>query len=180
MVTTVDHNRLLGRCANGDHSALRALYDAEGSRMLGVAARILRRRDLAEEAVHDAFVRIWEKAASFDPQRGSGRTWMYAIVRHRALNLVRDSAREELTGDTDDFDALDEAADPEAVMDHLSHQGRLHHCLGHLPNERRRAVLLAFAGGLTHGEVAGRLRLPLGTVKAWIRRSLIALKECLQ
>jgi RNA polymerase sigma-70 factor (ECF subfamily) len=79
---------------------LRQIYEAEAARMLGVALRLLRRRALAEEAVHDAFVQIWRKAASFDPARGQARSWLYAILRHRALNIRRDEDRIELASST--------------------------------------------------------------------------------
>ena len=79
----------LRRVAGGDRGALRALYDAEAPRMLGVALRILRRRALAEEAVQDAFVQVWRNAGSFDPARGTGRAFLYAVLRHRALNILR-------------------------------------------------------------------------------------------
>ena len=77
-------------CAAGDKLALRRIYDAEAARMLGVAQRLLRRRALAEEAVQDAFVLIWRHAARFDPERGSGLTWIYAILRNRSLSILRD------------------------------------------------------------------------------------------
>ena len=83
----------LARCAAGDRTALRVIYDAEAPRMVGVARRILLRQDLAEEAVHDAFIRIWRGAAGFDPRRGSARGWLYAIVRNRALSIHRDERR---------------------------------------------------------------------------------------
>jgi RNA polymerase sigma factor (sigma-70 family) len=165
-------------CAEGDRTALRAIYDRDAGLMLGIANRILRRRELAEEAVQDAFVQIWTKASSFDPGRGAPRAWLFAIVRNRALNILRDGAREELT------DAVPEAADdapgPEAIVSSLSDAGRLRRCLETIEAKRRDCLLLSYAHGLSHGEVAGRLGLPLGTVKAWIRRSLLSLRECMQ
>jgi RNA polymerase sigma-70 factor (ECF subfamily) len=98
-----DLNNALRLTAGGDRAALRRIYDAEASRMLGVAMRLLRRRALAEEAVHDTFVQVWQKAASFDPARGEGRTWLYAILRNRALNILRGEARTDLM---DDFESM--------------------------------------------------------------------------
>ena len=168
----------LARAAGGDRAALRALYDGEAPRMLGVALRILRRRALAEEAVQDAFVQVWRGAAGFDPTRGSGRAFLYAILRNRALNILRGEARTDLT------DAVDESVPsgeegPEAVVARLSEAGALRRCLEGLDPRRRSAIVLAYAHGLSHGELAGRLGLPLGTVKSWLRRSLLALRECL-
>jgi len=101
-----DLNEALRACARGDRAALRAIYDAEAPRMLGVALRLLRRPALAEEAVQDAFVQIWRRAASFDPARGGARTWLYAVLRHRALNILRGESRTDLV---DDFEPMGHA-----------------------------------------------------------------------
>lgn len=174
-----DIEQALAACAGGDKNALRRIYDQECPRMIGVAQRMLKRRALAEEAVQDSFILIWRHAARFDPQRGSGLTWIYAILRNRSLSILRDERRME----TDDGPVATEAAseddDPETVMAKLSDAEALRGCLDALPAPRRGMVLLAFVQGLSHGEIAGKLGMPLGTVKSWIRRSLIALKECL-
>src|ERR1700712_5685643 len=83
----------LARCATGNRTALRVIYDAEAPRMIGVARRMLRRQDLAEEAVQDAFMRVWRAASTFDPQKGAGRSWLYAILRNCALSILRDESR---------------------------------------------------------------------------------------
>lgn len=173
-----DHAEALLACARGDRAALRWLFDAEAGRLVGVAARILRRRDLAEEAVQDAFVQIWRRAATFDPAKGSARGWIYTIVRHRALNILRDSGREDLM-EPADLDTLRDADPVAEAWEGLDHAGRLRACLEALDEMKRRCVLLAHVEGLTHGEIAGRLGAPLGTVKAWVRRGLGALRECL-
>lgn len=172
-------NAALIGCAAGDKLALKRIYDAESARMLGVAQRLLRRRALAEEAVQDAFVLIWRHAARFDPERGAGLTWIYAILRNRALSILRDERRTETSDAPVAEETASEEDDPETVMAKLSDAKALRACLEQLPEQRRGIVLLAFVQGLTHGEIAGRLKLPIGTVKSWIRRSLIALKECL-
>jgi RNA polymerase sigma-70 factor (ECF subfamily) len=169
----------LRRCAGGDRAALRTIYDAEAPRMLGIALRLLRRRALAEEAVQDAFVQVWQRAGSFDPARGTARAWLYAILRHRALNILRGEARMELVQDFEPMELASEEEDPEAVVARLSEAGVLRRCLERLQPERRQLIVLAYVHGLSHGELAGRLRLPLGTVKSWIRRGLLVLRECL-
>jgi RNA polymerase sigma-70 factor (ECF subfamily) len=168
----------LAACARGDRAALHRLFRAEAGRMTGLCQRILRRRDLAEEAVQDAFVQIWRRAATFDPGKGSARGWMYAIARNRALNILRDAGREDLLPG-DDLDRLREADPVEAAWQGLDHAGRLRRCLEALDEVKRRSVLMAYVQGMTHGEIAGRLGAPLGTVKAWVRRGLGALRECL-
>lgn len=175
----LDLDQALIRCAAGDEAALRTVYEAEAGRMLGVALRLLRRRALAEEAVHDAFVQIWRGAGSFDPKRGAGRAWVYAILRHRALNILRDEARTDFVEDPLDGAEPDAIEDPEAIIARLSETRALRRCLERLDARRRASIVLAYAHGLTHGELAGRLGVPLGTVKSWLRRSLLTLRECL-
>jgi len=174
-----DLNRALGQCAKGDRLALRTIYDSESPRMLGVAMRLLRRRALAEEAVHDTFVQVWQKAASFDPGRGEARSWLYAILRNRALNILRGESRTDLVEDFEPMGLVSEEEDAEALMLRLSDKGRLKRCLERLEPSRRQAITLAYIHGLSHGELAGRLGVPLGTVKSWIRRSLVSLRECM-
>jgi RNA polymerase sigma factor (sigma-70 family) len=178
--SAIDAEEALRRCAAGDRTALRALYEREAPQMLGVAIRILRRRALAEEAVQDAFVQIWRKASTFDSNLGSGRTWVYSILRNRALNILRDEGRTDPTDDFEPFALESEEVDPEAAVARLSDAGALKRCLERLDPRRRASIVLAYMHGLTHAELAGRLGVPLGTVKSWIRRSLVALKECLE
>jgi RNA polymerase sigma-70 factor (ECF subfamily) len=175
----VDVNETLRRCAGGDRAALRALYDREAGRMLGIATRLLRRRALAEEAVQDTFVQIWRKAASFDPTRGDGRTWIYAVLRNRALNILRGESRTDLVDDFEPMALASEDDDPEVLVSKLSDASALKRCLARLETDRREAIVLAYVHGLTHGELAGRMGVPLGTAKSWIRRSLTTLRECL-
>jgi RNA polymerase sigma-70 factor (ECF subfamily) len=166
----------LARCAAGERAALRVIYDLEAARMIGVALRIVRRRDLAEEAVHDAFMRVWRSARSFDPARGEARNWLYAIVRNRALTILRDESR-FLSTDDDKPDIPDLSAE-EAVA-RLPEASALRRCLEKLEMRRRSAVVLAYVHGLSHGEIAGKLSVPLGTAKSWTRRGLISLQECM-
>jgi RNA polymerase sigma factor (sigma-70 family) len=174
-----DLDEALRACARGDRAALRAIYDAEAPRMLGVALRLLRRPALAEEAVQDAFVQIWRRAASFYPARGGARTWLYAVLRHRALNILRGESRTDLVDDFEPMGLTSDEENTEHLITRLSEAGALRRCLEGLEPPRRKAIVLAYVHGLSHGELAGRLGVPLGTVKSWIRRSLISLRECL-
>ena len=176
---STDLNDALRLAAGGDRVALRLIYDAEAPRMLGVAMRLLRRRAVAEEAVHDTFVQVWQKAASFDPALGEGRTWLYAILRNRALNILRGEGRTDLVDDFEPMGLEAPGEDAETLVVRLSESGALRRCLERLEPVRRKAILLAYVEGLSHGELAGRLGVPLGTMKSWIRRSLIALRECM-
>jgi RNA polymerase sigma-70 factor (ECF subfamily) len=178
-----DFEAALAACVKGERGGLHRIYQLEGGRLLGVALRIVRRRDIAEDVLHDAFVRIWEKAASFDASRGSARGWIYSIVRHGALNHIRNHAREVSVDATQETGFADEsgssAADPYEQVLLSSEAGQLYDCLGKLDEAKRSSILLAYLDGCTHTEIASRMKTPLGTVKAWIRRGLQALKECL-
>ncbi|MGI8895546.1 MAG: sigma-70 family RNA polymerase sigma factor [Casimicrobiaceae bacterium] len=175
----IDYEATLAACARGETAALSELYERDAAWLMGVAVRIVRRRELAAEAVHDAFVQIWQKAHTFDPSLGSGRGWIFSIVRNRALTTVRRQNREIATDDSSFEDVVDPAADPLADLTRSTEAQALHRCLLALDEQRRTCILLAYMDGLTQQQIADRLRAPLGTVKAWIRRGMIALKECL-
>ena len=164
----------LARCAAGDKAALRVIYDAEAARMTGVAFRILRRRDLAEEATQDAFVRIWRSARSFDAARGSARGWIYAVLRNRALSILRDEGRFDSSDDADVVAAADEP-----VVERLPENSALRRCLEALDVKYRSAIVYSYVHGLSHGELAGKLNVPLGTAKSWTRRGMLSLQECM-
>jgi RNA polymerase sigma-70 factor, ECF subfamily len=174
-----DFHQCLQACANGDRSSLKALYHEEAGRLIAVAQRIVRRRELAEEVVQEAFLQIWRKAASYNPELGSARAWIYTIVRNRALNVIRDGAREDLV----DADALELLSDaqlvPVDVISQLSRESRLRRCLEGLDTQKRESVVLSYVSGFSHGEIAGRLGVPIGTAKSWVRRGLLALRECM-
>jgi RNA polymerase sigma-70 factor (ECF subfamily) len=129
--------------------------------------------------VHDAFLQIWQKAATFDPARGSARGWIYTVVRHRALNMLRDASRELLSDEWQFEELPDSAADPLSYLSRMSDATALSRCLERLDVSKRTSILLAYVDGYTHQQIAARLNAPLGTVKAWIRRGLLSLRECL-
>ena len=181
---TFDYEAALAACAAGDQSALRRLYDQESARLLGVAKRIVRDTALAEDIVHDAFIKIWSGAGSFDPLRGAARGWLYTVTRHLALNAVRDDAREIGVDDATAV-ALDASAsmaqwlDAADSFDWQACAGQVARCMEQLEPVRRNCVLHAYIDGLSHREIAERVDVPAGTVKSWIRRSLASLKLCL-
>ncbi|VWX62607.1 RNA polymerase sigma-70 factor (ECF subfamily) [Burkholderiales bacterium 8X] len=179
-----DYDAALAACARGDSSALKRLYLREARYLLGVALRIVRDRQQAEDVLHDAFVSIWQRAETFDPRRGEGRGWIYSVVRNAALNKVRRGAREVSVEE----EAVQATQDSQALAHHASHAdpfelradlGRLEGCLSQLEPARRDCVLFAYVDGCSHSEIAKRLDAPLGTVKAWIQRSMRSLRECM-
>lgn len=169
-----DYEACLAACARGDQHALRHLYAEDSSRLLGVALRIVRDKALAEDVVHDAFIKVWRGADSFDPGRGSARGWVFSITRHLALNAVRNHYREVALSDEHE-----QVAAAHDSFEFSAREGQVYRCLEQLDPTRRACILHAYVDGYSHSEIARKLDTPLGTVKAWIKRSLVALRECM-
>ena len=178
MHATRELGALLAALAGGDQGALRAIYERQSVRLFGVANAILRDRDSAADALHDAFVKIAGRAGQFDPERGAAEAWLAGIVRHAALDIARRRGREL---PSDDPNLGDAAVEPETIERIAANAegARLRDCLNRLEEKNRKGIILAFVHGLSHAQVAAKLDEPLGTVKAWIRRGLLRLRECL-
>ncbi|WP_134725560.1 sigma-70 family RNA polymerase sigma factor [Paracoccus luteus] len=176
----VDLSDALLRCARGDQQALRLILETEGGRLLGVAHRMLQRRELAEEAVQDCMVQIWRKAHQFRAADGSARGWIFAILRNRCLNILRSGQRLESVP-PEDLTAMQDARlhASAAGLDGMSDRIALKDCLTRLEPAAQRAILLAYVGGFSQGEIAAIQAVPLGTCKSWIRRGLELLRGCL-
>jgi RNA polymerase sigma-70 factor, ECF subfamily len=163
----------------GSRAALKRLYELESRRLYGIALRIVRRPDVAADALQEVFVQVWQNAASFAPERGSAAAWLTGIARFRALDAVRKLGREVLSDDPALGDRADEP-DMAAAIDLRVAQGALRRCLDALDDKQRRCIVLAFVDGLSHAEIAERLPAPLGSVKSWVRRGLLSLRSCLE
>ncbi len=177
--------RLLIRTAGGDAAAFERLYRLSMPLLLAVAARIVGRREVAQEVVHDAFVRVWRSASSFDPLAPHAVAWLVAIARNRAIDVAgsADGARVDPAGDAIDAivdDAYDWSHEPGDALDRARGTHGLRVCLGELRPAERQAIVLAYHHGLSHVDLAEHLQRPLGTVKAWIRRGLETLRRCLE
>jgi RNA polymerase sigma-70 factor (ECF subfamily) len=172
---TEDLDVLLGRVGLGDEAAFAQLYAQTAPRLYGAALRLMRQRDRAEDVVQDTYVTIWRKAAQYRPERGAALAWMSTILRHRALDLLRQGA----TRPTDDLDATTDIEVP-TLAGRIMDLRALEACLGELDEKQRRCIQMAFLDGYTHEELARRLDAPIGTVKSWIRRGLARLKGCLE
>jgi RNA polymerase sigma-70 factor (ECF subfamily) len=170
---------LIEAVGRGSQLALKRLYVLESRRLYGIALRIVRRPEIAAEVVQDAFVQVWQNARAFTPERGAAAAWLTGIVRFRALDAVRKHGREVLTADPALGDAPVEP-DVLAAIDAKTEAAALRRCLELLDDNQRRCVMLAFVDGFSHADISGRLAAPLGTVKSWVRRGLLALKVCLQ
>lgn len=185
MLDDIEVKRLLIRTAAGDAQAFERLYRLSMPLLLGVTMRIVGRREVAQEVVHDSFVRVWRSASSFDPNATHAVAWLVAIARHRAIDVIAsaDNARVDAAGD--DIDAiLDGAYDWVASSEDTLDAGRgvrwLRVCLDELRPAERQAIVLAYHHGMSHGDLATHMQRPLGTVKAWVRRGLDSLRRCIE
>jgi RNA polymerase sigma-70 factor, ECF subfamily len=170
---------LLSRAAMGDRAAFSELYSATSSKLFAVSLRIVRERPLAEEALQDSFVNIWNHASDYAQAKSAPTTWMTAIVRNRSLDIVRRTREEPDVDDALAANLADEQAAPPREAEVRAEAHAVRQCLEELDAEQRQTIALAFFHGLTHTELAGHLRRPLGTVKTHIRRGLLKLRECL-
>lgn len=172
---------LIAATVRGDRAAFSRLYGATGPQLFAVALRIVKRRDRAEEVLQDAYVSIWHRARDYDADKGSVLTWMASIVRHRAIDILR---RERPTTPLDDAAGVEAWADtapgPLDAAIASAEARRVRDCLDRLEGKQREAILLAYYDGLTQEQLAVRLAVPLGTIKSWVRRGLLRLKECLE
>jgi RNA polymerase sigma-70 factor (ECF subfamily) len=173
-----DYEGSLAACARGDRVALRTLYDREARWLMGVALRIVRDRALAEEVLQEAFLQIWKAASTFDASRGSGRGWIYTVVRHRALQEIRRGGREVSLDEEGLENLAHDQQSPDVEGPGIGSE-ELEHCLQQLEPMKRACIVHAFIEGYTHEQIATKLDTPLGTVKSWVRRGLVSLKECL-
>lgn len=163
-----DLEALIARIGQGDRRAFRYLYDRVAGRMLASARRILGDKELAEDAVQEAFVRIWRSATKFDPARGVALAWVGRIVRNAALDRL---TKERDIGRIEDVEI--------AVMPVEPPSARVGQCLKKLPERQGRAMVLMYVHGMTHSELAEHLGAPLGTVKSWVKRGLATLRVCM-
>lgn len=171
---------LLAASARGEQSAFAQLYAVSSARLFGVALRMMRRRDWAEEVLQDAFVSIWQHASEYDTTKAAPLTWMTTIVRNRCLDWLRRPQHETAVDDDVMMQIVDEAAGPLERLMQSAAMKSIFSCLKALNAAERQSITLAFFHGLTHAELAQHLRQPLGTVKSCVRRGLARLKECLE
>ncbi|GAA6142450.1 sigma-70 family RNA polymerase sigma factor [Hydrogenophaga sp. 5NK40-0174] len=179
-------SRLLARVALRDAKAFEALFAMTARRLMAVAVRVTQDAAMAEDVLQEVFSAVWNRADNAAPGQQKTLAWLCVVTRHRAIDLVRKRKPEEplhfrsADGEEQTHDAAAEGASPMEQMLQQEGDARLAHCMGTLEAEPRKALLLSFYEGLTHMEVAERMQRPLGTVKAWTRRSLMRLKGCME
>ena len=170
---------LIGRVALGDRRAFVALYNQTGPKLLSICLRILKDRAEAEEALQEVYISIWQRAGSFSVASGAPSVWLAAIARNRAIDMLR--ARKPIADELDSaYDLADSAPDPEKQTVTKDEGRRIDTCMEELEADRAVAVKRAYVEGLSYQELADQFGVPLNTVRTWLRRSLLKLRECME
>ncbi len=182
VTTSAEHdelNRLLQQTGRSDQKAFAELYKRTSSKLFGVCLRMLRDRSEAEEVLQETYTTVWRRASSFDAAKASAITWLITLSRNKSIDRLRQH-REQLLDDPRKFEETeDDRPTPAADAETSQEYRRLEHCLDTLEPQQQRSVREAFFTGATYIELATRSKVPLGTMKSWIRRSLMQLRTCL-
>ncbi|WP_092420415.1 sigma-70 family RNA polymerase sigma factor [Devosia crocina] len=169
---------LIARCALRDRAAFRTLYDRTSAKLFGVVLRILKDRAEAEEAIQEIYIKIWQRADRYIAGQTSPISWLVAVARNHALDIVR--VRRPVSEDIDiALDIPDAGPSPEGHAQARQESARIEHCLATLEPDRADAVRGAYLDGFSYEELAQRHAVPINTMRTWLRRSLIRLRECL-
>ena len=172
---------LLARVASGERAAFEALYKTTSGMLFAICLRVLPDRGEAEEALQDTFVAIWNKAMQFDPSRAGASAWLGSIARHRAIDRLRANSTNVSTAPIDLAETIaDDGVSPVDSARAAGDKARLDDCMRQLDTRRRTLIRTAFFDAATYEELARRAQTPLGSVKSWIRRGLMQLRECLE
>lgn len=179
LLTANDISILIGRIALGNREAFTDLYSATSPKLFGVCLRILNNRAEAEDALQEVYIKIWRDASKFAPSDFSPMSWLIAIARNHAIDRIR--ASKPVAVDVDEMaDLSDEAANPEKEAILSSDRRGIERCLDELPEARAVAIRGAYLEGYSYQELAEQQKIPLNTVRTWLRRGLLKLKECLE
>ncbi|MGR3363263.1 MAG: sigma-70 family RNA polymerase sigma factor [Maritimibacter harenae] len=178
MATREEIDGWIARCALGDRGAFQSLYDHTSAKLFGVTLRVLKDRSEAEDALQDIYVKVWRNAKRYSSGGASPMTWLITIARNHAIDRLR--ARRDTEGDDAIAAMPDRAPGPEARAVAASEARRVEECFDTLEPDRAQAVRRAYLDGETYADLARHFEVPLNTMRTWLRRSLIKLKECLE
>jgi RNA polymerase sigma-70 factor (ECF subfamily) len=178
MLTPAQLVWLLASVARGDQAAFEALYEATRAKLFGVVLRIVRDQALAETVLQEAYVKIWNSAGQYSPGEASPLAWMVAIVRNRAIDVVRKRADLSLE-EAATFEAASDTPTPLARREMTEELKALLECVGGLEPDRQKLVLLAYYNGWSREQLAAKFDTQLGNVKTWLRSSLLDIRSCL-
>ena len=170
----------LRRVGQRDSSALRDIYDRTSAKLFGICLRILSERAEAEDVLQEVYMIVWRRAASFDPSRASPITWLATIARNRSIDRVRARPVIRMEPEAAALHVADSAPSAELATQTAQDFGRLYGCLDELEQPHRNAIRAAFLDGFTYESLAQQAGVPLGTMKSWIRRSLLKLRACME
>ncbi len=169
--------RLLRGCAVGNAEDLESLYRSASPRLLGQLVMMLGDRAAAEDSLQEIFIKVWDRAGQYEPSRGRPMTWLLSITRNHAIDQLRSRRKMQ---SIDDLDLQLVAESPEwSALESGATAGLLARCMQKLSLEQQRCLQLAYVGGLSQEQIAATLESPLGSVKSWVRRALLALRECM-
>ena len=163
-----------------DRAAFATLYQLTSAKLFGVCLRICGDRQAAEDVLSEVYLTIWRRAGAFEPGRASPISWLATIARNRAIDWRRSTGRKPAVSLDAAPDVADDAPSAEDQLVQGEADQRLHLCLDQLDDKQRGAIRTAFFDGMTYAELAERDGVPLGTMKSWVRRGLMRLKDCLR
>lgn len=171
---------VLVRTGDEDRAAFRELYRLTSAKLFGIAFRICGERQAAEDVLHDVYLTIWKRAGAYEPSRASPITWLATIARNRAIDWRRAQTTRRAMPIEDAPPIVDDAPLASETMIAGQDAQQLHGCLDGLEQRQREAIRTAFFDGVTYADLAEQQNVPLGTMKSWVRRGMLKLKECLE
>ncbi len=170
---------LIARVALKDRAAFEILYDRVSAKLFGVCLRVLTKRAAAEDAMQDSFVKIWNNADRYNANGLSPMTWLITIARNTSIDRLRARRKGHQGLDTPGFELVAPGPSPEQSVIAASEAAKLSGCLDTLEQDRGAAIRGAYLDGETYADLAERFSVPLNTMRTWLRRGLIALRECM-
>jgi RNA polymerase sigma-70 factor, ECF subfamily len=179
MLTQAELVELLAAVAKRDAPAFERLYTATRAKLYGVLLRILGRPELADEVMQETYLKVWNMADKFNPAIATPITWMVALARNRAIDIVRKKGESSIEDEPQALEVAAETPTPLARREMAEELKRLLSCLGKLDPEKQRIVLLAYYSGWSRDQLAKKLDIPVNTIKTWLRRSLLEIRGCM-
>nr|WP_279639121.1 sigma-70 family RNA polymerase sigma factor [Sphingomicrobium sediminis] len=164
--------------AKGDQTALKEVFELTNSKLFGICLRISKDREIAEDVLQEVYIKIWRRAGRFDRDKSSPITWLSTIARNSAIDAMR---RKVLPSVTDDIlsDFPDRAPLSDKLIEDAQMRARIEDCIDELDSRHQDCIQRAFFDGLSYSQVAKQVDTPLNTIKGWMRRAFLSLRECL-